>query len=225
LTNQLNCAAGGGGGGGGAALIAANGTITVSGNIVADGGAAAGPSNGTCATQGGAGSGGAIRLVAGAIAGPGGLYARSGIVDCCNRTGGPGMIRLETVANTLPPGNTDPPASRAVAPNPLTNPFSPTVAITAVAGQSTPTPPQGGVGGIDVFVPAPGPTEIDLSTSGVPSGTTIQVSVKPRVGGALLVLSAALTNCDSSGNCVASMSPTLASGAYVIEARATFQTP
>jgi hypothetical protein len=222
---QTNGAGGGGGGGGGAILIAANGTITVNGAISADGGNVGFESNGGCATRGGAGAGGAVRLVANTIVGTGALTARGGLVDCCTRTGGPGVVRLEAVTNTLPPQNTDPPASRTAAPGPLANPFSPTVAITTVAGQPTPTPATGNIGGIDIFVPVPGPTEIDLATSGVPSGTTVAVSVKPRVGGTLLTLNTVLTNCDTAGNCIAAVTPTLASGAYVLEARATFQTP
>jgi hypothetical protein len=225
FANQLNCAAGGGGGGGGAILIAANGTIRVDGSIVADGGNVAGPSNGACATSGGAGSGGAIRLVANVIGGTGILGARGGFVDCCTRTGGPGVIRLEAATNTFPAANTDPPASRASAPGPIVNPFTPTVTVTAVGGQAVPPVPQGNLGGVDVFVPSPGPTEIGVATSGVPGGTTLQVSVKPRIGGAPLLVSSTLSNCDGAGNCIAFVTPTLASGAYVVEARATFQTP
>jgi len=226
LTNQFGCAAGGGGGGGGALLIASNGTISVGGGaaILADGGNAGSESSG-CATRGGSGSGGAIRLVAKTIAGDGFLGARGGLIDCCTRTGGAGVIRLEAVTNTLPAGNTDPPALRIAAPGPLVNPFTPTVALTTIGGQPVPTPATGNSGGIDVFVPVPGPTEVDLSTSGVPSGTTVQVSIKPRVGGSVVTLTATLSNCDTAGNCIAAVTPTLAAGAYVVEARATFQTP
>jgi len=225
FSSQANCAGGGGGGGGGAMLIAANTTITIGGTINADGGAAGDASNGNCATRAGAGSGGAIRLVSQTIAGNGVLTARGGPLDCCTRTGGPGTIRLDAVTNTLPPQNTDPPASRVAAPGPLANPFSPTVAVTSVGGQAVPAPPTGNMGGIDVFVPVPGPTEIDVATSGVPSGTTIQVTVKPRVGGSVIALSATLSNCDTAGNCIVAAIPTLAAGTYVVEARATFQTP
>jgi hypothetical protein len=94
-----------------------------------------------------------------------------------------------------------------------------------VGGQAVPAPATGNLGGIDVFVPVPGPTEIDVATSGVPSGTTLQVTIKPRVGGTVLALSTVLSNCDRAGNCIAAVTPALASGAYVVEARATFQTP
>ena len=225
FSDALNCAGGGGGGGAGAILIAANGTIRIDAALVADGGSASGSSNGGCATMSGAGSGGAIRLVANTITGGGFLGARGGLIDCCTRTGGPGVVRLEAVTNTFPTANTDPPASRAAVPGPIVNPFTPTVGVVAVGGQAVPMPPQGGLGGVDVFVPAPGPTEIDVTTAGVPSGTTVTISVKPRIGGAPLVLTAPLTSCDSNGNCLVSVAPTLASGTYVVEARATFQTP
>jgi hypothetical protein len=152
------------------------------------------------------------------------VAARGGALNCCSR-GNAGVVRLEAITNTLPAGNTDPPASRTVAPGPIVNPFAPTVMVTAVGGQAVPAFPQGSVGGIDVFVPAPGPTEIGVATSGVPGGTTLQISVKPRVGGTPLVVNTPLSNCDGAGNCIASVTPTLASGAYVVEARATFQTP
>ena len=224
-SNQIGCAAGGGGGGGGAILIASNGSITVNGVIVADGGGAGIESNGSCATRAGAGSGGALRLVAKTIGGTGALFARGGTVDCCTRTGGPGKIRMEAVTNTFPPNNTDPPASRVAAPGPLANPFSPTVAVTGVGGVAVTSPATGNIGGIDVFVPVPGPTEIDVATSGVPSGTTVQVTVKPRVGASVVSVTTALTNCDAAGNCIAAVIPNLPSGTYVVEARATFQTP
>ena len=40
-----------------------------------------------------------------------------------------------------------------------------------------------------------------------------------------MVLTAPLTSCDGNGNCHVSVVPTLASGTYVVEARATFQAP
>jgi len=222
LGPQLNCGGGGGGGGGGAILIAANGTVTVNGAILADGGTNGFEATG-CGGRGGAGSGGAIRIVASTITGSGFLGARGGFVDCCTRTGGPGIVRLESVNNILPAGNTDPPASRSSVPGPVTNPFSPAVRITTVAGQPVPVPATGGSGGVDVFIPAPGPTQIDVSTSSVPSGTTLEVTIKPRLGSNVVKLNAPLSNCDTAGNCIATVVPTLASGGYSIEARATFQ--
>jgi hypothetical protein len=205
-------------------LIAANGTIDVSASLLADGGAS-GAGSSSCGTTGGAGSGGAVRLVANSIIGSGFIGARGGPVPFITGSSGKaGVIRLEAINNTLPPGNTDPPASRTTVPGPIVNALSPTVAITSVAGQVVPTPATGSIGGVDVVLPAPGPAEIDLSTAGVPSGTVVQIVVKPRVGSGIVTLNTTLSNCDTAGNCIAAVTPTLAAGAYVIEARATFQT-
>jgi hypothetical protein len=120
---------------------------------------------------------------------------------------------------------TDPIASRAPGPGPIVNPITPTVAITTVAGQPVPSPPQGGLGLIDLVLPAPGQTDVGLSTSGVPTGTTVNVTVKPRVGGTPITTPVTLTNCDGNGLCLANTTFNLAAGAYTVEARATFSTP
>jgi hypothetical protein len=64
-------------------------------------------------------------------------------------------------------------------------------------------------------------------TTGVPSGTVVSVSVKPRVGGPPLVLTPTLepASCNAAGDCTAAVAVDLPSGAFVIEARATFQRP
>ena len=79
-----------------------------------------------------------------------------------------------------------PVALRVTGPSPVVNPLSPTVRITSINGQLPPAVPQGGYGAIDVVLPAPGVTGVDVATSGVPSGTTVLVTVKPRIGGAAL---------------------------------------
>lgn len=226
------CHGGGGGGGGGALVIAANGTITVnqSAEITAFGGNGA-PSAGlaSCSSGGGGGSGGAIRLLAAGITGTGRLWALGGFGFGAVRAGS-GAIRLEAFNNgafdALPVANTNPIASRAPAPGPLVNPVRPTVRITSVAGVGVSATPQGVFGGVDVSIPAPGPVTIALATSGVPSGTAVRISVKPRVGGTPIELAPALdpANCRD-GNCSAAVAVTLQAGAYVIEARATFLQP
>jgi len=217
------CAGGGGGGGGGALLLAANGTVTIEGQIVADGGSGGSWGTATCASGGAGGSGGAVRLLATTITGTGQVYARAG------GSGTPvaqaGAIRLEALNNTLAVGNTTPLAARGAGPGPIVNPITPTVAITTVGGQPIPQPPQGGLGNIDLVLPAPGQTDVGLSTSGVPTGTTVNVTVKPRVGGVPIVTPVTLTSCDTSGACLANVSFNLAAGAYFVEARATFATP
>ena len=223
---SAGCGAGGGGGGGGALLIAADGSINfgVSSQMIADG-ATGGSYGGNpgCASSGGGGSGGAVRLLATTVSGAGNIYARGG-----SGAVGPvakGFIRVEALNNTMTVAQTDPIASRAPGPGPIVNPVTPTVAITAVGGRPVPQPPQGGLGNVDLVLAAPGQTDVALSTSGVPSGTTVNVTVKPRVGGAPIVTPVTLTSCDPNGACLANVTFNLAAGGYFIEARATFSTP
>jgi hypothetical protein len=221
LTNAFGCQGGGGGGGAGAILIAANGTITLNGSIWARGGSG---SFSSCGTHGGHGGGGAVRLVANAIKGT------AGSIDALPGNGtleGAGAVRLEALSITLPAGSTNPIATRAPAPGPLALAGAPSVAITAVGGQPVPTPPRGITGAIDVTLPSAGVVNIDFRTTTVPSGTLVDVSVKPRVGGSGLTLRAPLNpaNCNAAGVCVGAVAVDLPSGAYVIEARATFQRP
>jgi hypothetical protein len=217
------CAGGGGGGGGGALLLGVNGTLTIDGQIIADGGTAGNWGNANCSSGGGGGSGGAIRLLATTINGVGQVYARAGSGG--NPVGQPGSIRLEALNNALTVGNTTPLAARAAGPGPIVNPITPTVAITTVGGQPIPQPPQGGLGNIDLVLPAPGQTDVGLATTGVPTGTTVNVTVKPRVGGTPFVTPVTLTSCDTNGACLANVTFNLAAGAYFVEARATFATP
>lgn len=218
------CAGGGGGGGGGAILMAANGTIILDGAFNARGGFAGGaPFPATCASSGGTGGGGGVRLVANAITGVGYIYATAG------------AVRLEAFTNTLEPSHTMPAASRSLAPGPLMNPLTPTVVFTAVNGETQSLAngqllselPQGVFGVVDVILAAPGVATFDLATSGVPSGTIVEVTGKPRVGGVLVAASTLLDpgSCDGAGDCVAAVAFDLPAGAYVFEAQATFETP
>lgn len=227
----ISCSGGGGGGGGGALLIAANGTITVKDyQIIADGGAAAGGGAGFCSHSGGGGAGGAIRLVANRLVAQnrGELYARGGgpaYTAGYGFGGEAGRIRLESVDSSAQVQlSAEPAAQRVVGPTPLTNPVAPTVTITAVAGNAVTAVPQGVFGNIDVVVPAPGLTSVDVATTGIPGGTTVQVTVKPRIGAQPASQTVPLSSCNGAGNCQATAVFNLPAGAYVIEARATFQT-
>jgi hypothetical protein len=224
MTTAPGCAGGGGGGGGGALLIAADGTITINGQITAIGGNAGSAGSTTCASYGGGGAGGAIRLLATTINGNGNVYATGGS-DLITGPAPSGAIRMEALNNTLTVGQTSPLATRAAGPGPIVNPVTPTVAITAVGNQPVPAPPTGGRGGVDIVLSAPGQTPVAFSTSGVPSGTTVDVIVKPRVGGAPVKTPVTLDNCDANGTCLASTTFDLAAGAYFVEARATFTRP
>jgi hypothetical protein len=225
-----SCSAGGGGGGGGGLIIAANGTISVTGGyrLLADGGGGGFTSNGACAYAGAGGSGGAIRLLANRFitTSTAELFARGGNNPNNGVPSGAGRIRIESMDSSVLTAfsSTDPPAQRIVGPTPLANPVAPSVNITSVGGQAVPAVPQGSFGTIDVVIPVPGTTNIDLATTGVPGGTTVMVTAKPRLGPALSPVSVPLATCNSAGSCQATAVFNLAAGAYVIEARATFQT-
>ena len=226
--NSLGCSGGGGGGGGGAIVIAANGTITVNGNIVADGANGGSRGSSTCASSGHGGSGGAIRLLANTITGSGALYARGGTNPSTGAGAGAGAIRLEALNNNMSATSTDPVATRAPAPGPVTNPLTSTVEIITVNGLSVPAPAQGFRGVVDVILPAPGPVTVVLQTMGVPTGTGVNVTAKPQVGGAPITQTATLApgSCDTFGTCAATVTfASLQSGAFFIEAQATFVVP
>jgi hypothetical protein len=220
-----SCAGGGGGGGGGALVVVANGTILVgsSSAIFADGGAGGGPADGSCARGGGGGSGGALRLVAPSIqtgGTNGAVYARGG-----SPNGVPGTIRFETPQDGFRVDGTNPVALRVLVPGRIVDPIAPVVSITSLNGVAVPQPPQGSVGGIDVFLPAPGVVAVDLATQDVPGGTEVAVRAKPRIGGAALEDSATLASCDGSGACTATAVFDLSAGAWVVEAVATYRSP
>jgi len=216
----IGCSGGGGGGGGGSILIAANGVIDVSGQIWTVGGGAGGAANHSCANQGGSGGGGAILLIGNTVKGSGSLRAGSGSAL--------GSVRIEAL-NDLEvfTGYSQPIAVRTLAPGPIVNPLASTIAITSVDGDPVPEVLTGGIGGIDVILPAPGLVTFGIQTAGVPAGTTVELAVKPKVGGAAIREVATLDpgDCSTSGECSAVVTLDLASGAYFAEAEATFQTP
>jgi hypothetical protein len=221
-----DCSANGGGGGAGALLIAANGTIAVTGTIQANGGTPAYyPSNTSCATSGGGGSGGGIRLVANAIAGGGRIEALGGGGGWSSNAGLNGTIRMESFTNTFGT-NVAPVAARFPSPQPVVNPVNPTVRITRVQGADTPADPVGFLGQIDMIVSAPGPVQLDLATQDVPTGTDVLVTVKPKLGAAPVSQRITLASADCAGGaCAFGATFDLIPGAYIAEARATFEVP
>ena len=223
---STNCTGGGGGGGGGGILIAVNGTLTLTNyDIHADGGDGGSVGNGNCARGGSGGSGGAIRLIAGNFAGGNGrTYARGGGQYYAANNGVPGRIRFETVDSSAQSlFSAEPPAARFTGPSPVASPVQPTVVITSVGNITPPNPPTGWQGALDIVLPAPGDTVVSFQTNGVPSGTTVEVKVKPRMGALPQSATVPLTNCNASAVCTGSTNFNLAAGAYVVEARATFQ--
>ena len=134
-----------------------------------------------------------------------------------------GRIRLESVDTSAQTAIRHlAPALRIVGPTPLANPINPTVTITASAAPRSPPCRRETFGAIDVVLPAPGATTVPSRRRGS-GGTTVAVTVKPRIGGPAVAQTVPLTNCSGAGACDALTTFNLAAGAYVVEARATFQ--
>jgi hypothetical protein len=220
-----SCAGGGGGGGAGAILIAANGTIQIDGTISANGGNGGSVLNGGCDSGGAGGAAGAIRLVANAIAGGGRLEALGGAVAFNGGAGSDGVIRMESFSNTFGT-NVVPVAARLSSPGPLVNPVQPTLAITAVQGAATPAQPVGFLNQIDMIVTEPGIVRFDVQTRDVPTGTDVEIALKPRLGALPVTQRVTLAPGDCvSGVCDIDASFELVPGGYIAEARATFEVP
>jgi len=186
----------GGGGGGGALLIAATGTLTVNGEILANG-ADSGEFGGAApGGGGGGGAGGGIRLVATTIAGDGPIEARGGRgwtntnnPSSDNGWGAVGRIRLEAenitrVAATNPPFTFD-------EPGPVFLSGMPSLRIIRVAGIDAPAAPTGSA---DIVLPVdePNPVEVVVAASNVPLGNTVTVTMTPVRGNAVSELTDAL---------------------------------
>ena len=177
----------GGGGGGGALLIAASGTITFTGTILARGGF--GGSIAGALGPGGGGSGGAVRLAATTIAGSGGSIqvAAGGAGTAVGARGGDGSagrIRIEAASNTatinftqVVPSVTQP--TSAILPN------APGLRITAVGGVGAPVSPTASFSSPDIILPAgtTNPVTVELAASNIPPGTTVTVTVAGQTGG------------------------------------------
>ena len=103
---------------------------------------------------------------------------------------------------------------------------TPTVAITHVDGAVPPEFPQGFNGEIDLIVPQAGTVTFSFETQRVPSGTQLELAVKPSVGGDPKQERVTLDAEDcSAGVCNADLAIDLDPGVYVAEARATFEVP
>lgn len=220
-----NCSGGGGGGGGGAILIAANGRIEINGAINARGGHGGGRSNGECSSYGGPGAGGAIRLVATTVTGEGVLQVEG---DDGRNKSKDGIIRIETVEeDSFPPYRAYPRAIRSNVIAPLIDPLPTSIRITTVGGQPVPPKRKSKAYAVEVLLPRPGNTAVQVETRGVPAGTIVEVVMKAKAGGGQLRGREELNpkNCKASGECTAVLNFDLPGGAWYGEATATFQTP
>ena len=187
----------GGGGGGGALLIAASGTITIEGAVLASGGhsgtmtAASAGLGGT----GGGGSGGGVRIIASTLSGTGQIDAAggetgSGSYHRRGTSGGAGRIRLE--ADTFQYTGSTSPRYSFGAPSVIVLPGRPSIRISEVDGVSAPALPTGTA---DISLPAStsNPVTVQLSSSNVPLGNTATVQVIPATGSVESVVSTALS--------------------------------
>ena len=218
----------GGGGGGGALLIAASGTVTIAttGAILSNGGSGGSAAGSAAGTPGGGGSGGAIRIMASTIAGNGSIQANGGAAGAFGAglfaadgagAGGAGRVRLEgdnitRTAASSPIATSDTPGSIFVA-------GFPTLSIASVAGVAAPSSPTGVA---DITLPAttPNPVTVVFTTTNVPVGNIVRLTVTPQTGQQVSAVSPALTG--STALATASVSITLPVGPSVLQAQTTF---
>jgi hypothetical protein len=219
-----------GGGGGGAILIASSGTISVTGSILANGGAGyrsvntGGQGDMGCYSvaysSGGGGSGGAIKLIADTIAGNGTISAAGGSGGYGNG-GGNGRIRIEanTVTRTVP----SIPAYIFSAPGSVFIANIPTIQITSIAGVNVPQSPTGAYGTPDVTLPAGtiNPVTVGISASNIPTGTVVNVTVVPQLGAGSTYTSTGLNGTQQSSTATAGVNLSF-TAPCVLMAEATF---
>jgi hypothetical protein len=229
----------GGGGGGGAILIAASGTITVSGSILANGGTPATLPSYTSGrgSYGGGGSGGAIRLIATTVSGNGAISAVGGVptteswtsgsysngtyyLGACSSSantslyGGAGRIRIdaETFARTA---TTTPGWTRGL-PTLAFIPGLPSLTIDSIGGVAVPA----GNSSISLPYGFTNPVTVNFITSGVTVGSSIKLTVTPAQGTAYSATSAPTAGTTSSAT--TSVSITLPPGSNTLQASVTY---
>lgn len=214
----------GGGGGGGALLIAASGKVTVNGSITANGGWAGESAGVDCGGNGGGGSGGAIRIVATTLAGNGAISAVGGgaRLNGCNHearggAGSHGRIRLEAEIMQRTAATT--PGFSFAQPQDVFVAGLPGLRIISVAGVNAPAQPTGSA---DIVLPetTPNPVEVVFSTTNVPLGNTVKLTVTPASGAATSVISDAIAGTEASGSASASID--LPDGPSILSAQVSF---
>lgn len=212
----------GGGGGGGALLIASSGTVNVTGTVNANGGSGGASGGSGAGAPGGGGSGGAIRILATTIAGGGTISAVGGSSSFLG-TGSVGRIRFEAESFTRPTSAVTSPTASApaagTAPGPVFVAGTPTLTISSVAGISAPASPTGNAD-ITLASSTANPVTVVFTTTGVPVGNTVQLTLTPAFGSRSSVISPALTG--STASATASVQITLPVGPSVLSAQTTF---
>ena len=219
----------GGGGGGGAILIASSTTVTVNGELKADGGNSGAVNSASGGGSGGGGAGGAIRIIATTVGGNGVISAsagQSGTVTIPGYTwpgfskggnGADGRIRLEA-ENFLRTTATTPSYSLA-SPGDLFVPGLPGVRITSVAAVAAPAIPSGNA---DIVLPitTANPVVVNIESNGVPVGNTVKITMIPATGNPVSVVSSALTGTAASATATANIN--LPEGPSVLQAEVSY---
>lgn len=201
--------------------------MTVTGGLHASGGGS-GQSQGGGANlsggTGGGGSGGAIRVVATTIAGNGTIAAGGGGTGSNLDTsfqnggsGGAGRIRLE--AETITRTSASSPTASVDSPGSVFVAGLPTLTISSVAGVAAPAVPTGNA---DITLPAntTNPVTVVFTTSGVPVGNTVTLTVSPAYGARTTAITPALVGTTASAT--ASTTVTLPVGPSVLSAQTTY---
>lgn len=219
---------GGGGGGGGAIVIASSTKIILNGSVGGDFDfpavidASGGGAENNFRPTGGSGGGGAVRLIANEITGSGGIKAGGGIPDAggfnVGGRGANGVIRLECHKLTVGSLRTDIQVITHSIPRPVSSTQIPVIAIATVAGIVPVNPPRGALNAAaDVSLPASqaNPVVINLTTSGIPLGSTIKVTVTPSGGDPLTATSGPVTGTINAGT--ATVNVNLPAGQSIIK--------
>lgn len=215
---------GGGGGGGGAILIASSGTVNVVGAVYANGGASGVADGANSGGTGGGGSGGAIRIVATTITGNGTINANGGAAGASTISsaytggvGGAGRIRLESEVFTRTAAAS--PAATQGLPGSVFVAGLPTLSITSVGGTAVPAQP---TGNSDVTLPATttNPVTVVFTTTGVPAGNTVKLTLVPAIGSVVTAISPALVGDTTSAT--SSVSIAIPNGPSTLQATVTY---
>ncbi len=219
----------GGGGGGGAILIGSSATVTVNGELKADGGNSGAVNSASGGGSGGGGAGGGIRIIATTISGNGIISANAGQAGMVTipdypyesyskgGNGSDGRIRLEA-ENFLRTTGTTPSYSLA-SPGDLFVAGLPAVRITSVAAIDAPAIPTGDA---DIVLPitTSNPVTVNLASNGVPTGNTVKLTMVPATGNPVSVISSALTGTIDSATATATID--LPEGPSVLQAEVSY---
>lgn len=195
----------GGGGGGGAILIAVSGTLTINGEIRANGGASGEVEGAGEGGRGGGGSGGGIRLIATTLGGDGPISAAGGRGASTGSHAGsglaaPGRIRLEAETMNRSAGTT--PQFSFAEPGPVFLTGMPSIRIASVGGIDAPAVPSGSAD-IVLAQDFPNPVEVVVEAFNVPLGNTATITLTPATGQAFSVITNALDGTEAASSAMA----------------------